>query len=228
MTDELDLTAEEQRVLGALIEKQYLTPDVYPMTMNGLVSACNQTSNRHPVVAYDEAAIHAALDGLREKGLARVVYSPSNRATKYRQVFEESRQLTRAEAAVMCVLLLRGPQTVGELRTRTERVHGFDSLAEVEAVLERLSAPTNARPDEPLVRRLDRGPGQKEARYTHLMGPVAEQAPDDGPPRLSRPADGAQPGLPDEVRRLRADLDALRAEHNALRAEFEALRDQLM
>jgi uncharacterized protein YceH (UPF0502 family) len=230
-----ELTAEEQRVLGALIEKQYLTPDVYPMTMNGLVSACNQTSNRHPVAAYDEATIHAALDGLREKGLTRVVYSPSNRATKYRQVFEESRQLTRAEAAVMCVLLLRGPQTVGELRTRTERIHGFESLAEVEAVLERLSGPTNARPDEPLVRRLDRGPGQKEARYTHLMGPVAEPAPDDGPRRAAPPADGVQPGMADEVRQLRADLDvlraahdALRAAHDALRAEFEALRDQLV
>jgi uncharacterized protein YceH (UPF0502 family) len=224
----MDLTAEEQRALGALIEKQYLTPDVYPMTMNGLISACNQTSNRHPIVAYDEATIHAALDGLREKGLTRVVYSPSNRATKYRQVFEESRQLTRAEAAVMCVLLLRGPQTVGELRTRTERIHGFESLPEVEAVLERLSEPSNARPDDPLVRRLDRGPGQKEARYTHLMGPVPEPAADDGPPRLSRPADGVQPGLADEVRRLRDDLDALRAAHDALRAEFEALRDQLV
>lgn len=214
----IELTAEEQRVLGALIEKQYTTPDVYPLTMNGLLSACNQSSNRNPVVSYDEAAIHAALDGLREKGLTRVVYSPSNRATKYRQVFEESRQLTRAEAAVMCVLFLRGPQTVGELRTRSERIHSFASLSEVEAVLERLSGPTNARPDEPLIRRLDRQAGQKEARFGHLMGESAAVL-DDAAPAPARPA--ASSGLAEEVAQLREAVAALRA-------EFEALRDQLM
>lgn len=214
----IELTAEEQRVLGALIEKQYTTPDVYPLTMNGLLSACNQTSNRNPVVSYDEAVIHTALDGLRDKGLVRVVHSPSNRATKYRQVFEETRQLTRPETAVLCVLLLRGPQTVGELRTRTERIHAFGSLAEVEEVMDRLSGPTNARPDEPLVRKLERQPGHKEARFAHLMGDSAAvlDEPEGGGSRAA-----ASPGLADEVRELRAELAKLRA-------EFEALRDQLL
>src|SRR5581483_154858 len=173
-----DLTPEEQRVLGALLEKQYVTPDVYPMTMNGLLAASNQTSNRNPVVRYEESTVHRALDGLREKGLLRIVYSPSNRATKYRQVFEEERRLTRHEAAVLCVLLLRGPQTVGELRGRTERLATFASLEEVEAVLGGLAR----REDEALVRRLERQPGQKDARWVHLLGEVrvAEAADGDG------------------------------------------------
>jgi uncharacterized protein YceH (UPF0502 family) len=219
----IDLTAEEQRVLGALMEKQYVTPDVYPMTMNALVSACNQVSNRNPVVSYDEAVIHAALDRLREKGLTRVVHSPSNRATKYRQVFEETRQLRRSEAAVLGVLLLRGPQTVGELRTRTERIHAFESLAEVEEVLERLSHTGLIEEDGPFVRRLERQAGQKEARYGHLLGESAavDEAPAPGGATGPAPTGPAPTGLAAEVRQLRADLDALRA-------EFEAFRDELL
>jgi uncharacterized protein YceH (UPF0502 family) len=216
----IELTAEEQRVLGALIEKQYVTPDVYPLTMKGLLSACNQTSNRHPVVSYDEATIHTALDGLREKGLNRIVYSPSNRATKYRQVLEETRQLTRADAAVLSVLLLRGPQTVGELRTRTERIHPFGSLGEVEETLSRLAA----RPDEPFVARMERQPGQKEVRYRHLLGdaPEAEiEAPAAGAGAGAGVSAATASGLTEEVRQLRADLDALRA-------EFDDLRNQLL
>jgi uncharacterized protein YceH (UPF0502 family) len=219
----IDLTAEEQRVLGTLIEKQYVTPDVYPLTMNSLITACNQVSNRNPVVAYDERTVHGALDALREKGYSRIVYSPSNRATKYRQVFDEALALERSEMAVLAVLLLRGPQTVGELRTRTERLHPFASLAEVEEALDRLG-----RRDDPLVRRLDRQPGQKEARFTHLMGTSA--AVDEPPPPSAAGPSARQDraGADDETTRLRADLDALRAEHDALRAAFEALRDQLM
>jgi uncharacterized protein YceH (UPF0502 family) len=218
----IDLTAEEQRVLGALIEKQYTTPDTYPLTMNGLISACNQVSNRNPIVAYDEAAIHAALDGLREKGLSRIVYSPSNRATKYRQVFEETRQLTRADAAVLCVLLLRGPQTVGELRTRSERIHAFGSLTEVEETLDRLSRPGLIEEDGPRVARMERQPGQKEARFTHLLGESAAVVDDGaGAARAVAPSSSGQDSaLADEVRRLRADHDALRAEFDALRAEL--------
>lgn len=201
-------------MLGALIEKQYTTPDVYPLTMNGLISACNQSSNRNPVVAYDERTIHAALDSLREKGLTRIVYSTSNRATKYRQVLDEAKALEPNEMAVLCVMLLRGPQTVGELRTRTERIHPFASLTEVEAVLDRLGR----REGDPLARRAERQPGQKEARFIHLLG---ETAAVDAPASAVHAPAPSEPGLADEVRQLRADLDALRA-------EFEALRGELM
>ena len=198
-------------MLGALIEKEHTTPDVYPLTMNGLIAACNQISNRNPVVSYDESTVHAALDSLREKGLTRIVYSTSNRATKYRHVLDEARALEPPEIAILAVMLLRGPQTVGELRTRTERIHAFASLGEVEQVLDRLSR----REDGPFVRRLERQPGQKEARFTHLLG---ESAAVDAPAATAAPPAA---GLEDEVRQLRADLDALRA-------EFDSLRDQLM
>lgn len=200
-------------MLGALIEKQYTTPDAYPLTMNGLISACNQSSNRNPVVAYDERTIHAALDSLREKGLTRIVYSTSNRATKYRQVLDEAKALEPNEMAVLCVMLLRGPQTVGELRTRTERIHLFASLTEVEAVLDRLGS----REGDPLARRAERQPGQKEARFIHLLG---ETAAVDAPASAVHAPVPSEPGLADEVRQLRADLDALRAEFDALRGEL--------
>ena len=211
----IELSAEEQRVLGALIEKQYVTPDVYPLTMKGLVTACNQVSNRNPVVAYDEATIHRALDSLREKGLLRIVYSTSNRATKYREVLQETRELTQAEAAVIGVLLLRGPQTVGELRSRTERVFAFESLGQVEETLDRLAA----RPDEPFVARMERQAGQKEVRYTHLLGESAAVLAE--PASVVARAVQADPGVAEEVQRLRADLDQLRQ-------EFDDLRNQLM
>lgn len=219
----IELSAEEQRVLGVLLEKQYVTPDVYPLTMNGLITACNQVSNRNPIVSYDEHTIHQALDGLREKGLLRIVYSPSNRATKYREVLQETRELARDEAAVICVLLLRGPQTMGELRSRTERSHPFESLGEVEQTLDRLAS----RAEQPFAVRMERQPGQKDVRYRHLLGdpPAAEavaasaSAP---PPAAASAAPSApDPGLADEVARLRADLDQLRQ-------EFEDLRSQLM
>lgn len=162
----MDLTPEEVRVLGALAEKQLTTPQYYPLTLNALVNACNQTSNRHPVVRYDDATVERALASLRERGLVRTVLSPGNRAPKYRHVLEEQLTLVREELAVTTVLLLRGPQTVGELRTRTERMHPFSSLEEVEAALDRLAT----RHEEPLARRLERQPGQKEARYEHLLG----------------------------------------------------------
>lgn len=204
----VELTPEEQRVLGALIEKQYTTPDVYPMTMNALITACNQVSNRNPVVSYDESTVQRTLDGLREKGLSRVVYSTSNRATKYRQVFDETRQLERAETAVMCVLLLRGPQTVGELRGRTERIHPFTSLGEVEQTLDALARQRFG----PLVVRMERQPGQKDVRYRHLLGEPPETT--DAPaPRPHNP-------LQQEVEQLRADLDQLRREFDELRAQL--------
>jgi uncharacterized protein len=215
----IELSAEEQRVLGVLLEKQYVTPDAYPLTMNGLITACNQATNRNPVVSYGEHTIHQALDSLREKGLLRIVYSQSNRATKYREVLQETRELARDEAAVICVLLLRGPQTIGELRSRTERIHPFESLGEVEQTLDRLAA----RPEAPFAVRMERQPGQKDVRYRHLLGePFIDSDASVAAAAASASAPAApDPGLADEVARLRADLDQLRQ-------EFEDLRSQLM
>jgi uncharacterized protein YceH (UPF0502 family) len=211
----IELTPEEQRVLGALIEKQYVTPDVYPLTMNGLLTACNQTSNRNPIARYDESVVQLALDSLREQGLTRIVYSPSNRATKFRQVFEEEWALLPQEVAIMSVLLLRGPQTVGELRGRTERLASFTSLEEVEHVLERLRTR-----DEPLVVRLERQPGQKEARWSHTLGEV--RTGEEGEARVAPVGAGR-----DRVAQLEAEVATLRAELDSLRAEFDGLRREL-
>jgi len=172
----MDLSAAEVRVLGCLMEKQVTTPDVYPLTVNALLSACNQTTNRWPVVRYDEPTVSAALARLRERGLTRIVYSTSNRAPKHRQVADEALDLDPAARAVLCLLLLRGPQTIGELKGRSERLHPFASLAEVEATVDALAA----RP-EPLVARLERRPGQKEGRVAHLLsGEVVEPDEADG------------------------------------------------
>ena len=161
------LSAEEVRVVGALVEKQVTTPEYYPLTLNALVNACNQISNRDPVVSYDEQTVARAIDTLRDKGLAREVRTADGRVPKYRHVLDEAIKLSKAEMAVMCVLMLRGPQTVGELRSRTERLYSFSGLQFVEATLEDLAASEGRRP---LVMKLPRASGQKEARYAHLLG----------------------------------------------------------
>jgi len=162
------LSAEEARVLGALLEKEAATPAHYPLTLNALRAACNQSSSRDPVVSYDDATVEAAVTSLREKGVARVVHSSSNRALKYRHVLPEAlareRALEREDLAVICLLLLRGAQTPGELRNRADRLAEFATVGEVEAVLERLG-----QGEAPLVTRLERMPGQKEARYAQLL-----------------------------------------------------------
>src|SRR5690349_3508526 len=129
----------EIRVLGCLLEKEMTTPEYYPLTLNALVNACNQKSSRDPVVSFDEPTVVQALDGLREKKLARMVSGPDSRVAKYRQVFTDSANLTLPELALLCVLMLRGPQTAGELRGRTERMHRFQDFAEVESTLRRLA-----------------------------------------------------------------------------------------
>lgn len=161
----ITFTAEEARVVGALAEKQLATPKYYPLTMNALVNACNQTNNRDPVVTYDVATVEAALVGLRSKGAARVIHAGGgNRTVKYRHVLDELLGLDRRELALVTVLLLRGPQTLNELRTRTERLADFEGNADVERDLERLAA----RPG-PLVRGIGRQPGQREDRYVGLL-----------------------------------------------------------
>src|SRR5688572_10947251 len=164
------LTTEELRVVACLVEKQLTTPDSYPLTENAVVAACNQLSNRNPVVAYDNNIVRVTLTALRQRGLARVVHTPGARVPKHRHIIDEALGLSKAEVSLLTVMALRGPQTVGELRTRTERMHDF-SLSEVEETLEALAARA-----EPLVVRLERQPGQKEARYAQLLGGPVDAA----------------------------------------------------
>lgn len=166
-----DLSPQEVRVLGCLIEKEATVPDTYPLTLNALRTACNQSTSRDPVVAYGDAEIELALASLRTRGLTRTVHSTSNRATKYRHVVPDAFGLDPAETAVLSVLMLRGAQTVGELKARTERQHRFASSDEVGGVLAGLAAR-----EQPLVRELPRQPGHKDTRWVHLLSPPVEQA----------------------------------------------------
>ena len=196
MVDALDgpLTAEQQRVLGALAEKEATVPDTYPMTLRGLQQACNQSNSREPVTGYDEATILRTLDELKARHLVRFLHpSHGARTTKYRHVLDERLALERDELAVLTVLLLRGPQTVNELRMRTERAHRFDGNDEVVDALERM-----ARRDDPLVVHLPRQSGQKETRWMHLLGgDVDLTAPSVATPEPPAPAPGLPaPGLP--------------------------------
>jgi uncharacterized protein len=208
----MELTAPETRVLGCLLEKELATPNGYPLTLNSLLSATNQTSNRDPVVAYDEADVVEALSGLRQKGAARVVLGSGHRAEKYRHTLEDVWGLDDQHRAVLAVMMLRGPQTVGELRQRTERLARFDSLAEVEQVLRLL-----ANREEPLARRLERAPGQKEARWVELFS---------GEAAALEAAARTESDIPEEGR-PKTTTEALREEVAALREEVAALRQQL-
>lgn len=201
-----ELSHEEGRVIGCLVEKEATVPDTYPMTLNGLRGACNQSSNRVPVVSYDDGTVLRALDSLKAAGLVRFVHAAHGaRTTKYRHVLDERLGLDRGELAVLSVLLLRGPQTAAELRSRAERQHEFASVGEVEGLLQRL-----AEREPPLVRLLPREPGRREQRWAQLVtlpDPVA-------PTVLHRPDVTHQvppaPAEPDEVERLRAELADLR------------------
>ncbi len=159
------LTPVQVRILGCLMEKERTTPDNYPLTLNALMAACNQTTNRHPVSKLEEATVSNALLNLRGLNLVRIVYSRSNRADRFRQVLDETLALDDGEAAVVCLLMLRGPQTASELRARSERLHPFVDQDDVDDTLARL-----ARRDEPLVAKLERQPGQKENRWAQLLG----------------------------------------------------------
>jgi uncharacterized protein YceH (UPF0502 family) len=172
MERNVNLSTEEARVLGCLIEKELTTPDYYPLTMNALVTACNQSSNREPVVEFDEGTVHTAMQGLRAKELARSVKAVKSRALKHRHDLDTTLRLDVPERSVLAIMLLRGPQTVGELRTRTDRYHEFESLEAVEAALRNLSAETPR-----LAERLERRPGQKEARWRQLLCDAQTQAP---------------------------------------------------
>ncbi|HET8743462.1 MAG TPA: YceH family protein [Gaiella sp.] len=200
----MDADAVELRVLGCLLEKQRTTPDQYPLSLNALRLACNQTTNRDPIVSYEEREIHEALQRLARRGWTRLASGAGSRAVKYRQLFDTELGLSPDEVAVLCALMLRGPQTPGELKQRTERLHRFDTLAELHETLERLAS-------RELVRRLDRRPGQKEERYRHLLG---GDEPDDG----AAPAPSAAPALEARVEALESEVARLGRELEALRA----------
>jgi uncharacterized protein YceH (UPF0502 family) len=213
--DEMELTPAQARIIGSLIEKQLATPQQYPLTLNSLVLACNQTTNREPVTSYPEREVEDVLGGLKDAGLVRYVHpSHGGRVTKYRQVLEERLDLSVEELAVLCVMLLRGPQTVNELRSRTERLASFSSVDDIESVLDALAARS-----DPLVVRFERQPGMREPRWMHLLSgepvdvPVAASSspawPSSSPGRGRN--DDRLAALEDEVRTLRAEFDAFRA-----------------
>jgi uncharacterized protein YceH (UPF0502 family) len=208
-----ELTAEEVRVLGCLVEKQLTTPQAYPLTESALVTACNQTTNRDPITSYDQSTVRRTLLNLRQQGLARMVHRPGDRVEKHRHLLDEVLELSTPQIAVLSVLLLRGPQTVGELRTRTERMHAFGSLEEVDALLRELAE----RQPQPLVERMGRLPGQKEARYRHLLSgdepPVTTEsvtAPVAVAHAAPRPAPPPPSVAPDALEALRREVAQLR------------------
>jgi uncharacterized protein len=220
MLGRMQLSPECARVLGALMEKGLATPQQYPLTVNALQSACNQTSNREPVVSYDETTVLAALDELKDMKLVRFVLPSHGRSVvRYRQVLDETLALDARQCAILAVLLLRGPQTIGELRIRTERMATFDSLDEVQHDLDLLYTR-----EEPLARNVGRRPGQKEERWATTLVP----APDPDQPRQSGAATSAAAATAaahdDE---LRAELAELRAEVADLRQEVHELRESL-
>ena len=217
----LDLNPVEIRVLGCLIEKQRTTPDTYPLTLNALRLACNQSTNRDPVVEYDESQIRAALERLARRRYVRLASGHTTRVTKYRHLLDDTLSLGGSELAVLAVLMLRGPQTPGELRQRTERLHRFPDADSLEQVLATLS-------DRDFIIRLDRRPGQKEQRYKLLVdeedesneeaaGAAAQPAstPSHLPPPASDPQDARLERLEREVASLRAELAELKAQLGA-------------
>jgi uncharacterized protein YceH (UPF0502 family) len=201
----VDPDAVEIRVLGCLIEKQRTTPDAYPLSLNSLRLACNQTTNRDPVVVYEEREIKAALDRLSNRGWTRFASGASSRALKYRHLFDEALSLSGEEISLLAVLMLRGPQTVGELKQRSERLQRFGSVAEVAQTLDGLA-------QRELVVRLDRRPGQKEERWAHLLGGEIHDAGPPEPPATSAPVSDDRLGaIEDRLARLESLCEELQA-----------------
>ena len=206
----------EVRVLGSLLEKSMTTPEYYPLSLNALTNACNQKSNRDPVVAFDETTVIRALESLREKQLA--VLSASSRVPKYAEVFAGNRKLVTREIALIMVLLLRGPQTIGELRGRTERAYKFENLAEVETTLDELA-------ESGYVTKLPRMAGRKESRYAHSLAgdvQVEEMPPSPEPAAIVVRAENERiAALEEEIQKLRQEFDTLQSEFKKFIKEFE-------
>jgi uncharacterized protein len=213
------LTAAEARVLGALVEKEVTTPDYYPLSLNALINACNQRSNREPVMSLDEDDVRQALHGLENKQLAGRARSADGRVTKYEHWLGEAFNFSRAETALLCVLLLRGPQTPGELRGRTERLHSFDEISDVLAGLQKLM---DREPS--LAALMPRQPGTKEARYAHLLSGPVESIPF----TAAEPAQGHSAGdgngaLVERIETLEATVAELRQQVAALTEKIDSL-----
>jgi len=207
---DLVLHAVEARVLGALMEKEITTPEYYPLSLNALVNACNQKSNRDPVVQYDEDTVEQGLRELREKGLALMITGAGSRVQKYGHRISEKLNLGRRESAILCELMVRGPQTLGELRTHCDRMHHFDDVTEVETVVER-------HPE--LITKLDRRAGEKEARYAHLLSGLPTE------PETVRET-AAAPARQDRLGALEAEVAQLRAEVEELKRQFAGFKQQ--
>jgi len=212
------LNEAEARVLGALLEKEITTPDYYPLSLNALVNACNQKSNREPGMNLDEDSVRAALRALHDNSLARSVSAADSRVTKYEHRLQEAFNFDRREAAIFCELLLRGPQTPGELRSRAERMHHFDDLNEVQSALQRLM---NRQP--PQVKVLAKPPGTKESRYVHLLS--GDVKPASSPGAHEGPAVSGRENA-DKVSRLESEVAELREDIADLKQQFAALRKQ--
>ena len=208
------LTAAQSRVLGALVEKEVTTPDYYPLSLNALLNACNQRSNREPVMDLDEDDVRQALHGLEDLGVAGRARSADGRVTKYEHWLGEAFDFSRAETALLCVLLLRGPQTPGELRGRTERLHRFDEITDVLAGLQKLMER-----EPPLAALLPRQPGTKEARYAHLLSGEVEIAPASSSPIGA----GNSSEQEQRIERLETTVTELRGEVAALRQKIDSL-----
>lgn len=205
------LTDDEVRVLGCLMEKEMATPDYYPLTLNALTNACNQKSNRNPVVSYDEGTVIYALNGLRERKLVR--QSDLGRVSKYEQIFSQELKLVASEQAIICILLLRGPQTTGEIRSRTERLYAFPSLDQVQETISNLE-------DRELVNKMVRQPGRKESRYAHLLSGTPQETPVE---TIILPKTAI---TIDRMGELQEQIDELRQELQTLQSEFATFKSQ--
>jgi uncharacterized protein YceH (UPF0502 family) len=212
------LTDNEVRLLGCLMEKEMATPDYYPLSLNALTNACNQKSNRNPVVSFDEETVIYALNGLQERKLVR--QSNVSRVPKYEQVFSKELKFIGREEAVICILLVRGPQTIGEIRGRTERLYAFNSLDEVQETISSLD-------DMELVKKLPRLPGHKESRYTHLLSGDLDEAIVETVPQakvetvIVRKENNSTGDLQEQIDNLHQQLQNLRLEFEAFKSQFE-------
>jgi uncharacterized protein YceH (UPF0502 family) len=207
---EFQLDPAELRVLGSLLEKEIATPDYYPLSLNALLNACNQKSNREPVVAYDEDTVEAALEALRVKGLAVRITGSDSRVPKHGQRFTEKFNLGRREAALLCVLMLRGPQTVGELRGRSERMYTFEDLEAVESTLHRLD-------EMGFVQKLPRLAGSRESRYAQLLGGPVETEEEEAPATTA----ARGPSERDRIAALEREVAELKQQFEEFRRKFE-------
>lgn len=212
----IELDDVEARVIGCLIEKEATTPDYYPLTVNALINACNQKSNRYPVVDFDEETVTNALDSLRDKNLVYIFFGGSSRVAKYKHLFPKILDLAYPEIAVLCVLMLRGPQTPGEIKSRTARLYSFSGIEQLEETLTALQ-----KRDEPLVVDMGRQPGQKESRFAHLMSGEVEIPEAGSQMPIVRASSSKMVEMETEISGLRTELDELKEQFEEFKLKFE-------